>query len=84
MMSWYIRPRQDMSLSTFSKGLYALYDHDIPVCVDLLVNQATGKTGIRVAVGHIPHEDAVKAAEIMAEATGFNQDAFRIMAGVSE
>lgn len=61
-MSFYIRPRQDFSIATFSRMMKALYEKDVVAAYTLVIDPDSGKCESRICIdSDISYEEAVAA-----------------------
>lgn len=75
-----IRPRQDFSLSRFSKILYALWDSQTPHGTTLIIDPNTKKAEIRITLPAVISEEEIRSIiSAIAGATDCNEKDFKII-----
>lgn len=75
-MSYYIRPRQDFTLSTFSKIMKALFDKDVVAAYTLVIDPDTERCETRICIdSNITYEEAVN---IICNKTDCTLDNFKL------
>lgn len=83
-MTFYIRPRQDFSLSRFSKILYALYNEGVPHNTTLVIDPDTMKTEVRIEVSTLSEKWVKLYVNLICEKTDCNESDFKIIARCDE
>lgn len=78
-MTFYIRPRQDISLATFSRILKSLYDKGIPHNPTLMIERDSGKISTAIQLTTMSKIIVEAAINCICDDTGWIRDNFKII-----